>query len=98
MISTTLRNLTDVLPMDEQNEDEGLITFGDDIALQFFYGNYTDACNMLWENNIRPNDFLRYIEEQAESWGFQAHELYNGQFSTRFWINLSESYTNLYNH
>ncbi len=83
-----MKTLWNNLPVEKQNEDEGIFTHGDDIATQFYYGNFTDAVGMLRELNASAKDFAEFIMDKAEEYGVLPLELYNGHFSFDFWIAL----------
>lgn len=89
---TTLYNNLDV---EEQNEDEGIFTHGDDIAAQFYYGNFTDAAGMLRELNTTAKDFAEFIMDKADDYVSQPLELYNGHFSFGFWCDLGSELNQL---
>jgi len=88
--------LWESLSDEDINEDENIYTEGDMIASQFFYGNFTDAVGHLKDYECRAGDFLAYLEEQAEEFGFDSvtdQSFYNGHFSCDFWIAIgSEVY------
>ena len=91
-----MKTLFNNLPVEEQDEDESIFTYGDEIAYQFYCGNFTDAVGMLREMNMRAKDFLEYLENRAEDFGYNNicnDEFYNNHFSPEFWIALgSEIY------
>ncbi len=82
------------LPMDEQNEDEQIITYGDSILSQFYYGNYTDGINDLIEYGIRPDELATYLEEMAEEYDTKVSELYSGHFDYTLFASIGETYGN----
>lgn len=91
-----MKTLYNNLPVGEQNEDEGIFTHGDDIAAQFYYGNFSDAVTMLREMGLRAKDFVEFMEDKAEEFGYEniaSEGFYHGHFSTGFWVALgSEIY------
>lgn len=72
----------------EMNEDEGIFTTGDDICSQFYYGNFSEAVEMMKGYELRAKDIVNYIEAKAEEYGCEVKDLYNGHFSPDFWVAL----------
>jgi len=83
-----------VLPVDEQNEDEQIVTYGDSILSQFYYGNYSDGINNLVEYQIRPDELATYLEDKAEEYDMKVSELYNGHFDLTLFASIGETYGN----
>jgi len=88
--------LNQSLSAEDINEDESIFTVGDDIAHQFYSGNFSDAVIMLKDNTCRAKDLLEYLEDKCEEYGYDSvtdQSFYNGHFSCDFWIALgSEIY------
>ena len=79
--------------LNEINEDEGIYTYGDDIADTFMNGNFSSGVEQMQEINCRAKDLADYLEEKAESYGCKLEDMYYGHFSPDFWIALgSEIY------
>ena len=85
-------NTTKLLPLDEQNEDEQIMTQADDVLSHFFYGNYTDGVNLMIEYNIEPAELGKYLEEMAEEYCTTVSDMYNGHFTYSFMANIGMSY------
>tara|TARA_R110002095_G_scaffold84401_3_gene73349 strand:- start:1111 stop:1395 length:285 start_codon:yes stop_codon:yes gene_type:complete len=64
-----MNKLHDQLPVDEQNEDEGIFTIGDSIAYQFFCGNWSSTIKEMKAENISCKDFSQWLEDFEESIG-----------------------------
>ncbi len=80
------------LPLDEQNEDEQVITIGDDILIQFYYGNFTDAISMMIKEYISPVALAEYLEKKGEEYDTVPSELYNGHFTLSYFAEIGASY------
>ncbi len=89
----TMRTYTN-LPLDEQNEDEGIITIADSILNQFYYGNYTDAIAEMLSSGIRPDELATYLEEKAEEYDMAVKDMYNGHFDYTLFASIGETYGN----
>lgn len=87
-----MNNAYNELPADEINEDEMEYTIGDSILLQFYYGNFTDAINMMITNYVEPKDLFEYLEERAEEYGCGIDELYGNHFTMSFAGQVGEAY------
>ena len=83
------------LPLDEQNEDEQIITVGDDILSSFYYGNYSQGIQELIDYEVQPEELAEYLEDQAESFGMNVSELYNGHFTAKLWVSIGRSYDDM---
>jgi hypothetical protein len=78
---------------DAINEDEGVYTYGDDIADTFMNGNFSAGVKQLKELNCRARDLADYLEEKAEEYRCKLEDMYYGHFTPNFWIALgSEIY------
>ena len=88
-----MKTVNTILPLDEQNEDEQIITIGDDILTQFYYGNYSDAIGMMKKDNIEPDSLASYLEDKAEEYDTVATELYNSHFTLSLFASIGMSYT-----
>ena len=82
------------LPMDEQDEDEQIYTIGDKILNQFYYGNYSNAINMMIKDNIEPSQLAKYLMSQAKELDMDTSELYQGHFTLDLFANIGMSYVN----
>jgi len=80
------------LPLDEQNEDEQIITFGDDILSSFYYGNYSQGIQELIDYEVQPEELAEYLSDKAEECGMSESELYNGHFTSKLWVSIGRSY------
>ncbi|MDB2562198.1 hypothetical protein N9X61_01190 [Sulfurimonas sp.] len=83
-----------VLPTDEQNKDEQIMTYGDSILSQFYYGNYSDGINNMLEYGIRPDELATYLEEMAEEFDCKVSELFSGHFDYTLFASIGETYGN----
>ena len=88
--------LDESLPEEQQQEENGIITLGDEIADSFYNGKFTYGVEQMRKYNHRAKDFLEYLENKCEEIGFDSvtdQSFYNGHFSCDFWIALgSEIY------
>ena len=80
------------LPVDEINEDEQIYTIGDDILSQFYYGNYTDAIEMMVKDNIEPVELGDYIDKKNEESDLSICDCYDGFFTLGFFASIGMSY------
>ena len=76
------------LPLEEQNEDEQVLTIGDEIANQFYYGNFSFGIERLQELSISSDEFIEFLEETADSYDCKLIDLYGGHFSPSFFVAL----------
>lgn len=87
-----MKDINTQLPLDEQNEDEQIITIGDSILSQFYYGNYSDAIGYMVEDRITPKELAEYLEGIAEEFDVEVSSLYNGHFTMSLFACIGESY------
>ncbi len=77
------------------DEDEGIYTVGDEILNQFYYGNYSDAVNMMIEDNIEPNELADYLIEKSIEFDCNVSDLYNNHFTLDLFANIGMSYVSM---
>ena len=92
-----MNRLNEELPVEEHDEAEVLNTIGSSIALQMYYGNYTDGMNSLIELDVTVLDFYEYLFWAYD--GYIAERLgdypvgdcgwYDGMLTTRFFLELA---------
>ena len=82
------KTLYNNLPLEDMNEDEGIYSYGDDIAHSFYNGNYSFGVDQLEKLGATAKDFAEFIIDKAEDRGVPVLELYYNHFSFDFWINL----------
>ena len=87
-----MRDVNDILPIDEQNDYDDVYTVGDDILNQFYYGNYSDAIQMMVKDFIEPNKLAEYLEEKAEEYDMDIKDMYNGHFTMSLFANIGMSF------
>ena len=80
------------LPEDEQNEDEQIITVGDDILSSFYYGNYSQGIQELIDYEVQPEELAEYLVSLAEEYDMPESELYGGHFTASLWVSIGRSY------
>ena len=83
-----MRDLSEALELDEQNEDEQIITVGDDILSQFYYGNYSDAIKMMITDGVEAAQLATYFEDMCEELGT---EIYANHFTPTLWAHIGGS-------
>ncbi len=81
------------LPKDEQDEAEGIYTYGASLAYQFYCGNFSSSAEEMNTHLVSPFDLIDYLEDQAEEMGFEdkLNSIYGGHFSNAFWAELARS-------
>lgn len=89
-----MRDTYTMLPIEEQNEDEQIMTVGDDILSQFYYGNYSNAIKMMLNDNINPQELGEYLEDMSKQYDIPVADLYGGHFTISFMGAVSETYGN----
>ena len=87
-----MRDINDMLPIEEQDEYDSVYTVGDSILNQFFYGNYSDAIKMMVEDSIEPNELAEYLEDKAEEYDMEVKDMYNGHFTMSLFANIGMSF------
>ena len=92
----TYNTVNTVLPLDEQNKDEQIITLGDNILNQFYYGNYTDSIDVMVKEQIRPSQLAEYLEDKASEYDMEVSGLYNGHFTYSLFADIGESFQAVY--
>jgi len=83
-----MNNLYDTLPKEDINEDEGIYTYGDSLAYQFYCGNWSASVKEMKDEGWTVSKFIEYLEEQAEEFNASLADIYGGHFSASFWANL----------
>jgi len=86
-----MNKLYNVLPRDEIDRDEGIVTFGDSVLSQFYYGNYIDAVNMLRSSCVSADTLAEYLEDQAEELDMDIKDMYNGHFTLSLFASIGAS-------
>jgi len=79
--------LQKAIPASEE-VDEGIKTVGEEIALNFYCGNFNDGVKSLRNIYCSAKDFLDYLENEAEERDTTLDNLYSNHFSFNFWICL----------
>ena len=88
----TYNTVNTTLPLDEQDEYEQIITLGDSILNQFYYGNYTDSIDVMVKEWIRPSQLAEYLEDKALEYDMDVSGLYDGHFTYSLFAYIGESY------
>ena len=83
-----MNNLYDTLPKEDINEDEGIYTYGDSLAYQFYCGNWSASVKEMKDEGWTVSEFIEYLEHQASDYDDILSEMYNGHFRPSFWANL----------
>ena len=91
-----MNKLYEELPEEEWDEEEVLNTVGSSIALQMYYGNYTDGLNSLIELDVTALDFHEYLHGAYKDYiakRFDDYPLdlqwYDGMLTTKFFLELA---------
>ena len=81
--------LYELISEDEAQGEED--TVGESLAMQFYYGNYTDSVNKMVELDISTSELCDYLGEYASDMNMLLGDAYNygGCFTYSFWIELS---------
>ena len=69
-------------------EDEECKTVGESIAIQFYYGNFSDSVAELRELNTTAVEFVDFLEGMAEELDTDLASMFGGHFSPTFFVNL----------
>ena len=80
------------LPTDEQNEDEQIITIGDDILSSFYYGNYSQGIKEMIDYNVHAEELIEYLEDKADEYGCKVDDLYGGHFDRKLCASIGYSW------
>ena len=89
--------LYEELTEEERNEEEVLNTLGSSIALQMYYGNYTDGLNSLILLDVTALEFheyldgayKEYINERFDAYPVGDCDWYDGMLTTKFFLELA---------
>ena len=92
-----MNRLNEELPVAEHDEEEVLNTIGSSIALQMYYGNYTDGLNSLIELDVTALEFheyldgayKEYIDERFGEYNLTDCGWYDGMLTTKFFLELA---------
>ena len=78
--------------LEEEMRQEEEETIGESIAMQFYFGNWTDAVNKMEELNVSTGELCEFLEENAFDSGCTLSDdyYYGGCFTYSFFIELAE--------
>ena len=88
MTMQATKTLWNNLPLEDVNEDEGIYSYGDDIANSFYNGCFSLGVQQLQELGATAKDFAEFVNDKAEEYGVPVLEIFNGHFTFDFWIEL----------
>ena len=82
--------LITAMKKEDQDEQQEIITYGDSIASQFYFGNWSDGVKELEHYDVSAKEFFFYLEEMAEEIEGTLSDIWGGHFDTEFWMELQK--------